>query len=188
MSWQQAVESTVTGLGYDLVGVEHASSGLLRVTIDRVPGQVYPGPDGSAADGGDAVTVDDCGRVTRQLQLALEVEGLNYKRLEVSSPGLDRPLRRESDYQRFAGSEISLALKEPLKGRKSWRGVLEAADEGWRIVFHDGKVEQALDFRLDEVRDARLVPVVDFKGKKRSDAAPARGPAAASLADGGQDR
>lgn len=188
MNWQQAVESTVTGLGYDLVGVERAANGLLRVTIDRVPGQVYPAADGSATDSAESVTVDDCGRVTRQLQLALEVEGLDYKRLEVSSPGLDRPLKREADYRRFAGAEISLALKEPLKGRKSWRGVLEAAGEGWRIVFHDGKVEQALDFRLDEVRDARLVPVVDFKGRNKSDAARAAKPAAASGADGGQNR
>ena len=81
-----------------------------------------------------------------------------------------------------------MALKLPFQGRKSWRGVLEAADEGWRIVFTDGKVEQALDFRFDEVREARLVPVVDFKRKGKSGTAPADKPAAGSGVDGGQDQ
>ena len=192
MGWQQAVETTVTGLGYELVDVEHAARGLLRVTIDRVPGQVYHSRHGEEAlavpDQGEFVTVEDCEQVTRQLKFALEVEGLDYQRLEVSSPGLDRPLRREADFQRFAGREVSLALKLPFQGRKSWRGVLEAADTGWRIVFKDGKVEQALDFAFDEVREARLVPVVDFKRKDKGGKAKAVTPAAATGVDGGLDQ
>ena len=188
MNWQQAIERTVTGLGYDLVDVERAARGLLRVTIDRVPGQSYPTRDPEqAADSGEFITVDDCERVTRQLQYALEVAGADYQRLEVSSPGLDRPLKREADYARFAGHEISLSLKLPFQGRKAWRGVLGAEGEGWRLVFDEGKGQQALDFRFDEVRDARLVPVVDFKGRnKRNDAAAS--PAGDAGVNGGQDR
>jgi ribosome maturation factor RimP len=169
MSWQTAVERTVTGLGYDLVDCERSARGLLRVFIDRVPGQAYPtGP-------GEFVTVDDCEQVT----YVLEVENCAYERLEVSSPGLDRPLKREADYHRFAGAEIDLMLKLPLAGRKKFRGVLQAAGEGdaggWRLVFNDGKADQALDFSLDEVREASLVPVIDFKGRRArpTDVAPA---------------
>jgi len=157
MNWQAAIERTVTGLGYDLVDTERSARGLLRVFIDRVPNDPT----------GEFVTVDDCERVTRQLQHVLEVEGCAYERLEVSSPGLDRPLKKAADYVRFAGQAIELTLKLPFQGRKKYQGVLSAAESGgWRIVFDDGKGEQALDFSLEEVREARLVPVVDFKGRR----------------------
>lgn len=164
MSWHVAVERTVTGLGYDLVDCERSSQGLLRVFIDRVPGHPY-----DAGDGGDGefVTVDDCEKVTRQLQYALEVEGADYSRLEVSSPGLDRPLKRPADYMRFAGQEVDVTLKLAFQGRKKYRGVLGAAGEGWQLAFNDGKEDKVLGFTLDEVREARLVPVVDFKGRAR---------------------
>jgi ribosome maturation factor RimP len=169
VGWQQAIATTVAGLGYDLVDVERAQRGLLRVTIDRLPGRSYTvgrGPN-AVQDDGEFITVDDCEAVTRQLQYALEVEGLDYARLEVSSPGLDRPLKRESDYQRFAGLAVSITLKQPFEGRKSWQGVLSAAEGGgWQLVFKNGKTEQVLGFTLQEVREARLVPVVDFKGRK----------------------
>jgi ribosome maturation factor RimP len=171
MDWQGAVDRTVSGLGYELVDLERSGRGLLRVFIDRLPGRTYP-------DGGDAVTVDDCEAVTRQLQYVLEVENCDYERLEVSSPGLDRPLKKPADYVRFAGSEIELTLKMPFQGRKKFRGTLVAEGEGWRVVFNDGKVDQALDFTLDEVREARLVPVVDFKGR--------RGKGAGASMDGGR--
>jgi len=117
-------------------------------------------------------------KVTRQLQFALEVVNVDYSRLEISSPGLDRPLKTPAHFERFAGDEIEISLKVPFQGRKNYRGVLEsvevpegeAAPEGgsWQLVFKVGEgknaVEQALGFTLDEVRDARLVPVVDFKG------------------------
>jgi ribosome maturation factor RimP len=162
MNWQTAVDRTVTGLGYELVDLERSGRGLLRVFIDRLPGRAYP-------DGGESVTVEDCEAVTRQLQYVLEVENFDYERLEVSSPGLDRPLKKPADYARFAGSAIEITLKLPLQGRKKFKGQLEAAaegGEGWRVVFDDGKGAQALDFTLDEVREARLVPVLDFKGRR----------------------
>ena len=168
-----AIEKTVTGLDYELVDCERAPRGLLRVFIDR--------PDGTP------VTVDDCEAVTRQLQYVLEVEGVDYQRLEVSSPGLDRPLKRPSDWERFAGSEIELTLKLPFQGRKKYRGRLQAGSgEGWRVVFDDGKGEQALDFAIEEVREARLVPVLNFKGRAAAAPAPQEPEAPNEDVDGGR--
>jgi ribosome maturation factor RimP len=168
-SWQGSVERTVTALGYDLVDVERAPRGLLRVTIDRVPGRTYPAPCGA----GEAVTVGDCEAVTRQLQLALEVDGVDYARLEVSSPGLDRLLRRPADFERFAGAQVDLTLKAPFQGRRHWRGALERRSAGWALVLPVAKGAAGgdgaeLDFALDEVREVRLVPVVDFKRGART--------------------
>lgn len=158
MNWQAAIEKTVTGLGYDLVDVERSARGLLRIFIDRVAND----------PNGEFITVDDCEKVTRQLQHVLEVEGFAYERLEVSSPGLDRPLKKAADYERFVGEQIELTLKMPFQGRKKYQGILSRPEsgEGWRVVFNDGKADQALDFGLEEVREARLVPVVDFKGRR----------------------
>lgn len=183
VGWQTLVESTVTGLGYDLVECVRSGRGLLQVFIDRMPDD----------PNGEFITVDDCEKVTRQLQYLLEVEGVPYERLEVSSPGLDRPLTRPEHYRRFAGQEVEITLKLAFQNRKKYRGVLEAAeaDEGWRLVWSEGKVEQALGFTLDEVREARLVPVVDFKGRRfqTPPAAPAVDAAAPDEEkDGGQEQ
>lgn len=177
---QDIVEQTVTGLGYDLVEIDRSAGGLLRVTID-LPWQ--PGAT-------QFVNVEDCEKVTRQLQFALEVDGVEYKRLEVSSPGIDRPLRGQKDFERFAGEMVDITLKAPMGAaaegqvnarRKKFRGTLEHAGEGWQIVWSDEpavkpgqKVSkkrapaplQALGFTLDELKDARLAPIVDFKGRK----------------------
>ena len=194
-NWQSAVERTVTGLGYELVDAEKGAGGLLCVLIDHLPAA-------SAEGAPQFITVDDCEKVTRQLQHVLEVEGCSYERLEVSSPGLDRPLKKAADYARFVGEQIELTLKLPFKGRKKYRGELLAQGElrvdatQWRLALvpdaadlkptraqlratradgggadgaggeGGGKGEQALDFSLDEVREARLVPVVDFKGRQ----------------------
>ena len=189
----QTVEQTVTGLGYDLVEVQRSAGGLLRVTID-LPWTAPP--DG--ANGGSVerfVTVEDCEKVTRQLQFALEVDAVEYTRLEVSSPGIDRLLRGQTDMERFAGSVVDVSLKAALGGaaqgmvsasRKKFRGTLErvAAQDGtagsWQIVWSDappakpgqkvGKKRppvplQVLGFTLDEVREVRLAPIVSFKGR-----------------------
>lgn len=163
LSWQAIVERTVAALGYESVDHERSARGLLRVFIDRVPGQVYGDEVGGP---GEFVTVDDCEKVTRQLQYVFEVEGVDYERLEVSSPGLDRPLKKPADYQRFAGQQVELTLREPLAGRRRFSGTLAPSEdkpgEGWRLLFEN----QSLDFTLPEVRDARLVPVIDFKGRR----------------------
>ena len=181
MGWQDTVAQTVSGLGFDLVDVERSAGGLLRITID------LPWNQGEE----QFVNVEDCEKVTRQLQFALEVEGTEYKRLEVSSPGIDRPLRTQQDFERFAGREVDITLKAPMgqaaggqvaPTRKKFRGTLESAGSGgWQIVWSDApaakpgqKVSkkrepaplQALGFTLDELKEARLAPVVDFKGRK----------------------
>lgn len=166
LGWREAIDRTVSGLHYEVVDVERAQHGLLRITIDRNAGHVYPG------EPSEFVTVEDCEQVTRQLQFVLEVDSVDYARLEVSSPGLDRPLHREADYRRFAGQEVSVTLKLPFEGRKVFKGVLasaqtgEGAGTGWTLTFAVGKTQQVLGFTLEEVREARLVPVLDFKGRR----------------------
>ncbi len=113
----------------------------------------------------------------------LEVEAASYERLEVSSPGVDRPLKKAADYARFAGSDVQITLKQAFQGRKKYKGQLSAEGEGWRVVFADDHgVEQALDFTLEEVKEARLVPELTFKGRNAAGAkAPvAKDPAAKS--------
>mgnify|MGYP000317087695 FL=1 len=190
MALQEIVEQTVAGLGYDLVEIERSAGGLLRITID-LP---WTAPVEGQVSVDQFVNVEDCEKVTRQLQFALEVDGAEYKRLEVSSPGIDRPLRHTQDFERFAGQIIDITLKAPMgaaangqvnANRKKFRGTLErvlAADGavGWQIVWSDApepkpgqKVSkkrvppplQALGFTLDELRDARLAPIVSFKGR-----------------------
>ena len=170
MSWQASVERTVTGLGYDLVAVERSARGLLRVFIDRIPGREYPEAQGP----GEFVTVDDCEVVTRQLLLSLEVDNVAYERLEVSSPGVDRPLVKPADYARFAGQAVDITLKMPFQGRKHWKGLLGAgAVEGtWTLVLEGAGEGSEMNFTLDEVREARLVPVIDFKGRRRAENPP----------------
>ncbi len=187
MALQQIVEQTVTGLGYDLVEIDRSAGGLLRITID-LPWQAPI--EGEAAQPEQFVTVEDCEKITRQLQFALEVDGVDYARLEVSSPGIDRLLRHEQDFTRFEGAVIDLTLKEPIgvaaagqvsANRKKFRGTLERTETGgWQIVWSDEppvkpgqRVSkkrvpaplQALGFTLDELREARLAPLVDFKGR-----------------------
>jgi ribosome maturation factor RimP len=183
MSWQSAIETTVKGLGYELVDAEKSAGGLLRVFIDHPDAAGPAEPDAGAP----AITLEDCEKVTRQLQHVLEVEGCVYARLEVSSPGLDRPLKKAADYQRFAGQQVEVTLKLPFKGRKKYRGELQPRDDGWRLVLEQGggvdAEQRALDFALDEVREAHLVPVVDFKGRRSA----ARGVAGRDGAGDGVD-
>ncbi len=182
MSAQAIIEQTVSGLGYDLVEVERSAGGLLRITIDLPWAAEAPE---------QFVTVEDCEKVTRQLQFALEVDGDLYKRLEVSSPGIDRLLRGLVDFERFVGREIDLTLRAPMglaaqgqvsANRKKFRGTLERVEggAGWQIVWSDApkakpgqKISkkrlpaplQALGFTLEELREARLAPIVSFKGR-----------------------
>lgn len=164
-----------------MVELERSPGGTLRVTID------WPW-DGSER----YVNVEDCERVTRQLQYTLEVEEVDYARLEVSSPGIDRPLRNEKDYERFVGEIVDITLRAPMgaaangqvaPNRRKFRGTLERGEAGWQITWSDEpppppgkKVSkkkepaqlQVLGFTLDELKEARLAPIVDFKGRKRA--------------------
>ena len=151
MSLQSAVETTVTGLGYELVELERSARGLLRVFIDRVPGRNYPTGES------ESVTVDDCEAVTRQLQYVLEVEHCDYERLEVSSPGLDRPLKRIEDYERFAGQLASVRLKLPQQGRRRYEGRLQGVEGGEILLEVEGERRR---FAFADIDRARLVPDV----------------------------
>lgn len=182
---QQIVEQIVTGLGYDLVEIERTGGGLLRITID-LPWTAAPALE-------QFITVEDCEKVTRQLQFALEVDAIEYQRLEVSSPGIDRPLRNTQDFVRFAGQMVDITLRVPLgaaaagqvhASRKKFRGTLErveGTDHRWQIVWSNapppkpgqriGKKRapeplQVLGFTFDELREARLAPMVDFRGRR----------------------
>ena len=146
--WHSTIERTVTGLDYELVDVERSAAGLLRVTIDRIPGRSYPVSDA------ESVTVEDCERVTRQLQYVLEVEAVPYERLEVSSPGLDRPLRSRDDYQRFAGRLAKIVTAEPIARQTAFAGHLRGVD-GDDVLFENqgGKL---IRLPLGLIRRARL--------------------------------
>jgi ribosome maturation factor RimP len=134
-------EPVVTGMGYELVDL-HVSNGgqLLRLFIDKPGG----------------VGLEDCAAVSRQLSRVLEVEGVDYDRLEVSSPGLDRPLRKAGDFERFAGQKAEVRMRTPGEGgRKKYVGVLRGAADGkLRLELEDGVVALA----LEDMERAKLVP------------------------------
>ena len=131
-----AIDRTISAMGYELVEVEFAGAGLLRVYID-LPASAFDQLS-VPANSPDApmIKVEDCERVSHQLTHFLTVENIDYSRLEVSSPGLDRPLKREADFARFEGAEVSLRLREPLSGRRNFVGVLmrdESAADRWAL-------------------------------------------------------
>jgi ribosome maturation factor RimP len=154
------IEKTVAGLGYELVEFEMAAKGLLRVYIDFSFEQ---------ADRGQ-ITVEDCATVSHQLSHVLTVENANYERLEVSSPGLDRPLNKLSDYIRFADQEAIIKLRVPLAGtsnRKTYEGVIRMpVGETLMLEFENKDGAAMLEFALADVEKARLVPQVDFRSRK----------------------
>ena len=152
MELQGLLERTVDGLGYDLVSVELSNRGrMLRIFIDKPAG-----PHGAVARG---ITVDDCARVSNQLARVLEVEGIDYDRLEVSSPGLDRPLKKEADFARFAGEQARLTLRVPVAGRRNFTGVMRAVADGKLQLEIEGGM---VSVDLANIDKARLVPKVEF--------------------------
>lgn len=125
---QSVIERTVSGLGYELVDVELAGRGLLRVFIDLPASAYAPDPTRPADALPPSVRMEDCEKVSHQLSHVLTVENVDYARLEVSSPGLDRPLKRPADWRRFEGAEVAIRLREPLSGRRNFEGVLVRDD------------------------------------------------------------
>lgn len=141
----ELVRNVVEPMGYELVGCELVSQGtggnIFRVYIDHEAG----------------ITIDDCSDVSHQLSGVLDVEDPisgNYH-LEVSSPGLDRPLFEEAHYDKFAGQEISLKTLFALNGRKKFKGILLGRQEREITMRVDG---QEITISLDQVEKARLVP------------------------------
>jgi len=141
------LEPSVAALGFELVSVELVGSGndrTLRVYIDH--------PDG--------ITVDDCADVSRQVSAVLDVEDpiSGAYVLEVSSPGLDRPLVKPADFERFAGSLVKVRTHEPVLGRKNFTGLLSEAAGDNVVVEVDG---EPYEISLANIERARLVPDLD---------------------------
>ena len=136
------LESTLTGLGYELVDMERSGKGsLMRVFIDKPGG----------------VLLDDCATVSNHLSRVLTVENVPYERLEISSPGLDRPLKKERDFVRFAGQRVRVKLRVPQDGQRNFVGVLKQTRAGKVGLDVEGK---AVTFDLANLDKARLVPAI----------------------------
>ena len=137
------IAPTVAGMGYELVDAQASNGGrLLRIFIDKPGG----------------ITLDDCAAVSRQLTRVLEGEGVEFERLEVSSPGLDRPLRKAGDFIRFAGQKAEVRMRTPdATGRRKFVGVLRGAEAGKVNVELDGQV---VALALDDIDRAKLIPAL----------------------------
>jgi ribosome maturation factor RimP len=137
---ENLVEPAVSGMGYELVDVQASNSGRhLRLFIDKPGG----------------VTLEDCAAISRHLTRVLAVEGIDYERLEVSSPGLDRPLRKEADFVRFAGQKAEIRMRTPdASGRRRFAGVLRGVEGGRVSMELEG---QTVRLALDDVDRAKLI-------------------------------
>jgi ribosome maturation factor RimP len=146
MDLHELIDKTVTGLGYELVDLEQSPRGrVLRLFIDK------PEKEGG-------IDVEDCALVSNQLSRLMTVENIDYDRLEVSSPGMDRALKKVGDFERFSGSEVNLRLRLPVGGRRNFNGVLLGVQDGKvRLTVETGEVE----LELTNIDKARLVPKFD---------------------------
>jgi ribosome maturation factor RimP len=135
------LETTLAALGYELVDLELSRSGLVRVFIDKPGG----------------ISVDDCAAVSHHLTRVFAVEGFDYERLEVSSPGLDRPVKRLGDFARFAGRDASVRLKLPRDGRRRLEGRIAGVEGDKVLIDVEGK---RWSIAMAEIDRARLVPDV----------------------------
>ncbi|MBL0010050.1 MAG: ribosome maturation factor RimP [Nitrosomonas sp.] len=140
MALEELLESTLQGMGYELIEVERlAHNKLLRIFVDK--------------EGG--INIDDCVTISNHLSRLFAVENIDFGRLEVSSPGLDRPLRKEADFLRFKGETVKLKLRVPLQGQRNFVGVLRETNNGIIKIEVEGKL---LDLELSNLGKARLVP------------------------------
>ncbi len=141
MALYELLDSILVGMGYELIEVEQSAPGkLLRIFVDK-------------KDGG--ITIDDCVAISNHLNRLLTVEGIDYSRLEISSPGLDRPLKKESDFIRFAGKSIKIKLRIALQGQKNYIGIIREINDGILGLEVEGRV---LHIELDNLEKARLIP------------------------------
>ncbi|MGQ0653912.1 MAG: ribosome maturation factor RimP [Betaproteobacteria bacterium] len=141
MDLEKLIEPVAAGMGYELVDVQASNGGrMLRLFIDKPGG----------------IDVEDCAAVSRQLTRLFEVEGVDYERLEVSSPGLDRPLRKAADFERFAGQKAELRMRAPdASGRRKFVGVLRGVEDARVKLELEG---QTVALGLDAIERARLKP------------------------------
>ena len=143
MALYELLDLMLAGIGYELIEVEQSAPGkLLRVFVDK-------------KDGG--ITIDDCVAISNHLNRLLTVEGIDYSRLEISSPGLDRPLKKESDFIRFAGKSVKIKLRIALQGQKNFIGIIREINDGMLELEVEGRI---LHIKLDNLDKARLVPEI----------------------------
>ncbi len=146
MDLNTLLETTVTGLGYELVDVELSPRGrTIRVFID-------------APEKENGIDVEDCAKVSNQLSRVFEVENVDYDRLEISSPGMDRVVKKAADFERFAGQQIQVKLRIPQNNRRNFQGELLGHKDG-KVGLRLEKDDVELEFT--NIEKARLVPRFD---------------------------
>ena len=146
MDLNTLLETTVVGLGYELVDVEMSPRGrTVRVFID------LPGDD-------KGIDVEDCAKVSNQLSRVFEVENIDFDHLEISSPGLDRVVKKAADFERFAGQDIQVKVRIPHAGRRNFQGELLGCKDG-KVGLRLEKDDVELEF--NNIEKARLVPRFD---------------------------
>lgn len=140
MDLRAKLETAVNGLGFELVDMEMSAGGkLLRVFIDKSGG----------------INVGDCALVSNHLTRLFAVENLDYERLEVSSPGLDRVLKKRSDFERFAGERAQIKVRMPVSGQRNFVGVLRGINGEFLQLEVDGRI---LSLDMANLEKARLIP------------------------------
>jgi|TARA_B110000037_G_C16958651_1_gene440009 ribosome maturation factor RimP len=135
------IEKNVSKLGYELVDFEVINRGeLLRIFIDKP----------------NSITIHDCVDVTNQLKHTLTVEeDINFDRLEVSSPGINRVIKKLKDFERFKGEKVKIKTRLPIDERKNFKGVLQGIKQDLILIeFNNVLVE----IKLDNIEKARLEP------------------------------
>ncbi len=176
---RDTISAIAADLGFEVIDFEQAQGGLLRIFIDHID-PTPPQAESAAEESDDAVelgprgerliTIDHCELLTRQLMYQLPVEGVDFERLEVSSPGMDRRLCTSAHFRRFVGDRIKLRTRMPVDGRRNFEGPLGLAqgEDEFTVAFEGaGGIELSLSFRAEDVELARLVPEFPLKEKRR---------------------
>ena len=146
MDIQNILETTLPGLGYELVDYERTPQGTLRVFIDK--------------EGG--ITIEDCATVSNHLSRVFTVENIDYINLEISSPGLDRPLKKPADFVRFSGSLVKLKTRLSADGQKNFIGRIQSFDEAAQILVLAEENGKTISIPLGDIDKARLKPEFKF--------------------------
>lgn len=155
----ELLASTLPPMGYELVDWEMSRGRMVRVFIDKLAGSTEGSTDG--------ISVDDCARVSNHLTRLFTVEDIDYERLEVSSPGLDRPLTKIADYTRFSGEEAQVHLHELTDGVRKVKGILRGIVQGTSgdsVLVETETGVRTIPFAL--IDRGRLVPKIEWRKAK----------------------
>ena len=144
---RQTLAPVLLAMGYEYVGCEFFTAGkrsVVRIYID--------------CEGG--ITCNDCAKVSEQAMAALTLaqQLSNAYTLEVSSPGLDRPLFSLADFQRFSGQQVIVRLRRPMDGRRNWQGIIGKTTDDGQIVINCIENNTAISVGFDNIEKARLEP------------------------------